>query len=51
MFDYIDAKKSIITKPNWIEEEDQLLNWAENFYQNQKNQRQYKMHFKVIQIT
>jgi hypothetical protein len=30
MFNYIDAKKSIITKTDWIEEEDQLLNWAEN---------------------
>ena len=30
MFKYIDAKKSIITKTDWIEEEDRLLNWAEN---------------------
>ena len=30
MFNYFDAKKSIITKTDWIEEEDRLLNWAEN---------------------
>jgi hypothetical protein len=27
---YIDAKRSIIEKSNWIEEEEELLNWAEN---------------------
>ena len=26
----VDAKKTIIEKSNWIEEEEELLNWAEN---------------------